>query len=176
MATPTLKFLIENTEAKAFKKGEILLQKGDHTNYVFYVESGCLRSYIIDEKGKEHIYQFAPEDHFISDEDAVMYQIPAILWIDAIEDSTIRLLKSPATQALEKESALEINNMLQRKIQTLRKRILQLLGSSAEERYEEFVKTYPTLTQRIPLKMIASYLGITPESLSRVRKDLSLKK
>ncbi|HEX8545387.1 MAG TPA: Crp/Fnr family transcriptional regulator [Cytophagaceae bacterium] len=170
-----LKADLENLPSRSVRKGKILLGKGQQTENIFYVEKGCLRSYIIDSKGKEHIYQFAPEDYFISDEDAVMLQTPATLWIDAVEDSEIKILKRPSSQDVDKDSAVEMTHLLERKIHTLRKRILQLLGSSAEERYEEFLKIYPTLAQRLPQKMIASYLGITPESLSRVRKDITRK-
>jgi len=165
--------------SRSIKKGEYLLRPGDLTKNFFYVEKGCLRSYVTDSKGKEHVYQFAPEDWVISDEEALMENKPAILYIDAIEDSEIKVLSNPDLNEwtnLDKDAASQMIQQLQKKINTFRRRIIQLLSASAEQRYSTFIKTYPNLAQRIPQKMIASYLGITPESLSRVRKELSEKK
>ena len=122
-----IKTLLEKAESKTFKKGEILLRKGELIDFIFYVEKGCLRSYILDVNAKEHIYQFASEDHFISDEDAVMNHTPSILYIDAIEDSTIKLIKRSYKSDADDEATREINELLERKIGVLRKRILQLL-------------------------------------------------
>ena len=127
----------------------------------------------MDDKGKEHIFQFAPEDWILSDEEALSEHKQAILYIDAIEDSVIRIIKAPSQEDMttfEKDFLLENIQKLTRKVNSLRRRIFLLLGATAEERYSSFVKTYPNLAMRVPLKMIASYLGITPESLSRVRK------
>ncbi|HYG15166.1 MAG TPA: Crp/Fnr family transcriptional regulator [Bacteroidia bacterium] len=161
------------------KKGEILLSAGDISSKVYYVQEGCLRSYLIDDNGKEHIYQFAPEDWVISDEEALLQQKPALLFIDAVEDSVVKILNRPANlkeDNVDPETALQILDKFEKKVNSLRSRIIQLLSASAEERYSVFVKTYPNLIQRVPQKMIASYLGITPESLSRVRKEILNKK
>jgi CRP-like cAMP-binding protein len=160
------------------RKGEILLRAGEMTNAAYYVETGCLRSYLIDDKGKEHIYQFAPEDWIISDEEAMQEQKPALLYIDAIEDSVIRVIHQPSDlkSNLDNDTAQQLLNSLEKKVNAFRRRIIQLLSATAEERYLAFIKTYPDLAQRVPLKMIASYLGITPESLSRVRKELVSRK
>ena len=174
-----LSSILKNTPIKKIKKGEILLSNGDLSDSFFHVVKGCLRSYIIDNKGKEHVFQFAPEDWIISDQESMMNNGPAILNIDAIEDSQIKIIKRPSEKTmtgLDKESLLEMNTKLLRRINSLQKRVIQLLSSSAEERYTEFLKTYPNLAQRVPQKMIASYLGITPEGLSRVRKELVRKK
>ena len=168
-----------NAPTTMVKKGEILLRNGDNSDWFFYVEKGCLRSYTIDSKGKEHVFQFAPEDWLISDQESIMNNGLAILNIDAIEDSQIKIIKRPSEKpmtGMDKELLLYMNNKLLRKIYSQQKRIIQLLSSSAEERYIEFIKLYPNLAQRVPQKMIASYLGITPESLSRVRKELVKKK
>ena len=160
-------------------KGQILLRPGDPADKVFYVESGCLRSYIIDDKGKEHIYQFAPEDWVITDEEAMMDDKPSILFVDAVEDSIIKIMNRPVdlqTTDMTLEESRQLIQKLQKKVYVFRRRIIQLLSASAEERYSSFVSTYPNLVQRVPQKMIASYLGITPESLSRVRKQLVGKK
>jgi CRP-like cAMP-binding protein len=159
-------------------KGEVILRAGERTNSVYYVERGCLRSYLIDDKGKAHIYQFAPKDWIISDEEALLEHKPALLFIDAIEDSIIKVVNQPdiIKANLDRETSIQALNSMEKKVNAFRRRIFQLLSATAEERYLSFIKTYPGLAQRVPQKMIASYLGITPESLSRVRKDLATKK
>ena len=161
---------------RTVKKGEFLLRAGEPTSHIYYVRKGCLRSYIIDDKGREHVYQFAPEDWLISDEQALMEGAPATLFIDAIEDTEVVELKRPAgswTNDLDPDTANDLITRLERKINAFRNRILLLLSATAEERYANFLEIYPGLAQRVPQKMIASYIGVTPESLSRVRKDMT---
>ncbi len=145
------------------KKGQILQSSGERNTKAYTVESGLLRSYSIDEHGKEHIFMFAPEGWIISD--AHLSDEDSLLFIDALEDSEIVVL----------EKSLDIQPLfakkLIRRMSVLQKRILMLMSSSAIERYDHFIKTYPDITQRVPQKMIASYLGITPEALSRVKKE-----
>jgi CRP-like cAMP-binding protein len=166
-------FLLEQTVTKKVKRGEILIEQGTSTFTSFYVEKGCLRSYITDSKGKEHILQFAPETWMISNSDELASEIIS-LTIDAIEDSVVRVItrnQAINENLLEKEGLIYMANKLRKHMSFLRKRILLLLSATAEERYDDFNQMYPNLANRIPQKMIASYLGITPESLSRVRKS-----
>ena len=148
------------------KKGQFLQRRGDLTSKIYYVKSGLLRSYTIDEKGKEHIFLFAPEDWIISD--YLPSNEPTDLFIDALED-TVAI-------ALEKEvsDTADIKKLLKR-MYVLQKRVIMLMSSTAITRYEHFVSTYPQMVQRVPQKMIASYLGITPEALSNVKKQFLLK-
>tara|TARA_R110002050_G_scaffold211300_1_gene347404 strand:+ start:4252 stop:4704 length:453 start_codon:yes stop_codon:yes gene_type:complete len=148
-------------ERLAIKKGQILQRKGDTNTKVYQVESGLLRSYSIDEKGKEHIYMFAPEDWLMADN--VPADLPADLFIDAIEDTVV------IAGAKDFDKGHNTVKLIKR-IGALQKRVIMLMSASAAERYEHFLKTYPQITQRVPQRMIASYLGITPETLSRVRK------
>ena len=143
------------------KKGEILQRKGDLNSKVYHVESGLLRSYSISDKGKEHIYMFAPEGWIIADN--VQPDVPCDLFIDALEDSII--IKK------EKDSKGEhdIPKLLKR-LGVLQKRVIMLMCASAIERYEHFLATYPDIVQRVPQKMIATYLGITPEALSAAKR------
>ncbi|HWZ23167.1 MAG TPA: Crp/Fnr family transcriptional regulator [Cytophagaceae bacterium] len=165
---------------KEVKKGEVLLRTGDLCDSFFKVIKGCLRSYIIDPKGKEHIVQFAPEEWLIGDQESMFNHVLATLNIDAIEDSTIAVIKFSQNENklsdLDKASLIDLNQKFQKRIFVLQKRIIQLISATAEERYNEFNSTYPNLVKRVPQKMIASYLGITPESLSRVRKEIITKK
>ncbi|PTM02630.1 MAG: Crp/Fnr family transcriptional regulator [Bacteroidetes bacterium] len=148
-------------ERLEIKKGQILQRKGDTNTKVYQVESGLLRSYSIDEKGKEHIFMFAPEDWLMADN--VPADLPADLFIDALEDTVV------ITGAKDFDKGHDTVKLIKR-IGALQKRVIMLMSASAAERYEHFLKTYPQITQRVPQRMIASYLGITPETLSRVRK------
>lgn len=157
------------------KKGTLLVSAGDRTELAYYVVKGCLRSYVLDQKGKEHIFQFAPEDWIISDLEMIKNGGGAFLYIDAIEDSEIKEVPMAMMQGriYSKPELIEgVLKKFQNRVYSLQKRVIQLMSYTAEERYTEFLKTYPNLASRIPLKMIASYLGVTPESLSRVRRDL----
>ncbi len=170
--------IFNNLKTKSINKGTTLLRQGEHSNVVFKVLKGCLRSYVIDKSGKEHILQFAPEDWLISDMDSFINNKPSAIFIDAIEDSEVILLSNPTLENIvEQEQAflIEQNAKLMRSIITSNKRLIALLSATSEERYTDFVETYPTLMQRIPLKFIASYLGMTPEYLSEVRRKLTKK-
>ena len=148
------------------KKGETLQTKGDISNQVFAVKSGLLRSYTIDDKGKEHIFMFAPEGWLMADN--VEADQTCSLHIDAIEDSII--------VQLDRKEELDLDpKKIEKRLVVLQKRIIMLMSASALERYEDFVQTYPNIVQRVPQKMIASYLGLTPEALSKV-KNLRFKK
>lgn len=143
------------------KKGQILQSKGDLNSKVYQVESGLLRSFSIDEKGKEHNFQFAPENWIIAD--ASDKDQPCALFIDCLEDSTIiQIDKSFDSLSNEPQK-------VSKRLGALQKRIIMLMSASAIERYEHFEITYPEIVKRVTQKMIASYLGITPEALSAVR-------
>lgn len=165
-------------KTKLIKKGQVLLSPGDLKSEAYFVNSGLLRYFSIDEKGKEHIIQFAPEDWMMSDRDTTVFNEPSVFYIDAIEDTEVVIVKKdffPAIKNIVPE-ILELNIlMLHNSIRFMQKRLNMLLSATAEERYLDFIKLYPNLTLRVPQWMIASYLGVTPESLSRVRKDLAHK-
>ncbi len=165
-------------QTKKFKKGQVILRAGDLHSEIYFVHSGLLRSFSIDEKGKEHIIQFAPEDWMLSERDSAVFNEPAVFYIDAIEDTEVVVVKKDFFVEIQHivPKILQLNiRMLHNSIRFMQKRIDMLLSASAEERYLDFIKLYPNLTLRVPQWMIASYLGITPESLSRVRKDLAHK-
>ncbi|WP_231458772.1 MULTISPECIES: Crp/Fnr family transcriptional regulator [unclassified Pedobacter] len=162
---------------KKFDKNEIIQYTGDITKYGFFVCKGLLRAYSIDSKGKEHILQFAPENWLMSDRNS-MNNEPSVFFIDAIEHTEVVIMPYDfMEQAAIKVPCLQPmhNRLLNNSIRFMQKRINMLLSATAEERYLDFIKLYPNLTLRVPQWMIASYLGITPESLSRVRKELANK-
>lgn len=161
-----------------YKKGAVLLKRGEVCEHIFFVEKGLLRAYTLDDNGKEHIIQFATENWFISDRSSVFFNEPSTFYIEAVEETQTVILHRDFTQkAAEISVAFQQYNerLLQIHIYQLQSRINLLLGASAEERYLSFIQLYPDLLLRVPQLMIASYLGITPESLSRVRKELARK-
>ncbi len=168
------KFLVE----KRIGKGEILLQAGSVCNHSFFVEEGLLRSFSIDKQGKEHVIQFAPENWIISDRSSLLFQEPSEFFIDAVENTTLIMFDEEfVVKASELSAKYRSFNQkaLNNHIRHQQRRINRLLSATAEERYLNFIQLYPNITLRVPQWMIASYLGITPESLSRVRKELARK-
>ena len=168
------------TEVKSIKvkRGEVLQGAGDISKKAFRVESGCLKSYVLDSSGKEHIIQFAPENWLISDMASFFNQEPSKIFIEAIEDSNLQVFSHDAYSDLEKLNnrfILEMNHKLRNSLIANNKRLIALLSATAEQRYIEFTQTYPMLVQRLPLKLIASYIGITPEYLSEIRRKLAKK-
>jgi len=156
----------------SIKKGTILQRTGDRFLKSYFVKKGLLKSYVLDLKGKEHIFMFAPEHWLVSDIEAQSQNCPALIFIEAIEDSEIEIIDSNSRvhfKALPKPIIYDEFERLLKRCGTLQKRIIMLMSFSAKERYEEFLQTYPEIVQRVPQKLIASYLGITPQALSTIR-------
>ena len=163
--------LNDSISLKKVKKGTTLQSKGDRVLHDYYVRKGLLRSYTIDEKGKEHIFMFASEDWLMSDIESQVYNKTAELYIDALEDSEIEMIDRKAFREVNASRYFDGNelNKLLKRVAVLQRRVLMLMSASAIERYEHFIETYPDIVQRVPQKMIASYLGVTPEGLSKIR-------
>lgn len=167
------------THPLRIKKNDYLLREGEVSKQLAFVSKGCLRLYSIDAKGKEHILQFAPEFWWVGDMESFVRNKPSLYFIDAIEDSETLLMDHNNQQELFHripEAALFFQELMQNRQAATQKRIIYSMSASAEERYLDFIKTYPSFVQRVPQHMIASYLGITPESLSRIRKQVVGKK
>ncbi|WP_210149339.1 Crp/Fnr family transcriptional regulator [Chryseobacterium scophthalmum] len=165
-------------EMKKVGKHEMLLQEGEVCRNTFFVEKGLLRMYSIDKNGKEHVIQFAPENWLIGDRSSLYFNEKSRYYIEAVEDSEVLFLQPDFFSKLLEEfpNTIEKNDLIiQKHVKSLQDRINSLLGETAEERYLKFIKMFPDLLLRVPQWMIASYLGITPESLSRVRKELAKK-
>jgi CRP-like cAMP-binding protein len=169
--------LLQQSPAKrrAIPKGEVLQRPGDLVGRGYYVLEGCLRAFVIDTDGKEHVLQFAPEHWLIGDQKAAIRKIPATLFIDALEDSQVLEIDfGMALSGVERAELMDVLlNKLRNNVVALNDRIVDLLAATGEERYLRFIGTYPGLVQRLPQKLIASYLGLTPESLSRIRKGIA---
>ena len=158
--------------AKKLRKRQYLLQEGDVSDVVALVEKGALRAYTIDEKGVEHVLRFALEGAFIGDLSSFLNGRPSTYHIDALEDSELLLvsrsaydeicLRIPEFNSFTLAEMTAIYLMMQ-------ERINAILSLSVEERYSKFQMSFPDLVQRIPQHMIASYMGLTPETVSRIR-------
>ncbi len=170
--------LLENTYSlKSVEKGTILLEQAQICSEVYFVSQGLLRAYTLDENGKEHIIQFAPENWWLSDRNSFIYNEPSLFFIDATEDCHLIALSHDFFEVASTIPGFNDFNIkaLHNAVRLLQQRVNLLIGASAEDRYLDFIKRYPNLMLRVPQWMIASYLGITPESLSRVRKELTVR-
>lgn len=171
-----IELLPKSCSTVSLKKGDFALREGETCKHTFFIQSGLLKQYTLDNKGKEHILFFAPENWFVTNIESVHFNLPSNYFIEAVEDTRILLIDEKLILNLSQHNRafLEFNNkLLHSHIVSMQKRVTQLLSSSAEERYLDFIDSCPDLLMRIPQTMIASYLGITPESLSRVRNSLS---
>ena len=164
--------------ASHFSKGDILQREGENCSKAFFVKKGLLRSYTIDDKGKEHVFMFAPEKWVIADIESQEFNQPAKLFIDCLEASEVIILD----RSLLSKSELNIDqlknnvNLLSRRVAVLQRRVIMLMSASAKDRYELFLKTYPKIPNRVPQRMVASYLGITPQVLSKIRGQIAREK
>ena len=163
---------------KKLRKRQYLLQEGEICKSVAFVSKGMLRSYFVDEKSSEHIIQFAPEGWFISDLYSFITEDSSNLNIDAIESSELILISKTAHVFLENSvpGFFKFNYMQYRGAYiSLQRRLTDMFTLSTEDKYTKMLNIYPDIMQRVPQRMIASYLGLTPETLSRVRKKLLVK-
>ena len=165
-------------EEQALPRKAVLLNENDVCRASAFVVSGCLRGYTVDSNGFEHILQFAPPDWWIADMYSLITQKPGHLVIDALEDSEVLLLPKKEQEKLytripKFERFFRI--ITENSLVTNRQRLLDNLSLSAQERYAQFCKRYPTLIEKIPQKQVAAYIGVTPEFLSK-QKSAWLKK
>lgn len=160
------------------KRKQMILQEGLVCKHYFFVVEGCFKMYAIDEKGNQHNLQFAAENDWITDIGSFHSEKPSKLFIEAIEPSVILQIEQQDLYFLY-QNITKLNIIfkviIEHKFIELQNRVLQNISSTAQQRYLIFLEQYPHLAQRIPNTQIASYLGITPEFLSKIRKDLSLK-
>jgi CRP-like cAMP-binding protein len=161
---------------KSVRKRQYLLQAGDICRHAIFVAKGCLRSYTIDHNDVKHIFQFAIEGWAISDMYSFLTGEPATHYIDAIEDSELYLMdKAGKEELLDQIPGMEkvFRLALEKNYIANQRRINAMLSNNIEDRYLSFAGTYPQIVQRVPQHMIASYLGVTAETLRRMRKQLA---
>ncbi|PZX94515.1 Crp/Fnr family transcriptional regulator [Flavobacterium aquariorum] len=163
---------------KRLRKNQYLLQEGDVWRFNAFIINGCLRTYSINDKLQEHIINFAIENWWIGDRESLLNGTPSRFNIDAIEDSEVLLISKENFKMLMKsipQFQELVNLIIERSFAASQDRINNSISLNAEEKYTRFLEKQPQIAIRVPQHMVASYLGITPETLSRIRKQ-SLKK
>src|SRR5258705_978123 len=165
--------LIESVfQSKKFRKRQYFLQEGDVCKYTAFIVKGAMRQYTVDDKGEEHIARLSIENWWVNDRESLMKQIPSIYFIDAWEDTEALLVTQAAFFDLmdhipalsEWMRNIDVNFAI-----ASQRRLNAAISLSAEERYHDLEKNYPEFLQRFPQHIIASYLGINRETLSRIR-------
>jgi CRP-like cAMP-binding protein len=161
---------------KKLRRRQYLLQEGDVCKYISFVTEGLLKSYTVDEKGNEHINLFAWEGWWISDFAGFIFGNEAKLNIDAIEDSTVLLLSIENYEKMLTEVPVMeryFRVLYQNSLATKDSRLISAITHTAEEKYTMFLDTYPSISQRLPQHLIASYLGLSPETISRIKRKIT---
>ncbi|MCK0190280.1 Crp/Fnr family transcriptional regulator [Arenibacter sp. F20364] len=159
---------------KKLRRRQFLLQEGDVWRYNAFVSSGFLRKYSVDDKGTEHIMSFSPENYWTGDRESLVNETPSKFNIEALENAEILLFKKDDFDMLCKKFPLfnnMVNNILHRSFLTSQNRIHSSISLTSEEKYNNFVLKFPSIANRVPQHMIASYIGISPETLSRIRSQ-----
>ncbi|KAF2336873.1 Crp/Fnr family transcriptional regulator [Flavobacterium daemonense] len=167
-----VKIFEKSLEFRMVPKKTILLKAGEICNFEAYINKGCIREYFIDRNGQELTLQFAIEDWWVSDITSFEDQVPSDMYIETLEDCELLVLTRQSKENLINEVPhLErmFRLMIQRHLSKLQKRLFKTVSSTAMEQYVEFITRYPSISQRVSQQYIASYLGITPEFLSRLR-------
>jgi len=166
------KFFVPQT----LRRGEFLQRVGESVPYAAFVAAGCLRSYVIDSKGEEVILQFAPQNWWLGDSAFLTGGKTCECFIDAITRAELLVFDQGAFQKMMDETPIYAVNFriaFQKSAAAKDRRIVDALSRSVEERYLDFLKTYPAIANQVPQRMLASYLGVSPETVSRVRRHLS---
>jgi CRP/FNR family transcriptional regulator, anaerobic regulatory protein len=163
---------------RLYRKRQYVLQEGDTCNQFNFIVRGCLRMYKVDDKGNTHILQFATENWWLSNIGSFHERKPSELNIDALEDTMVLQINHENllllyTNAPKFDRIFRV--LIENSFVSLQKRLLQNISSTAEGRYNSFLDNYPHLTNRLPQTQVASFLGITPEFLSRLRNKQSKK-
>lgn len=163
---------------KKLRKKQFLLQEGDTWHYNAFVCSGFVRKYSVDNKGAEHIMNFSPENYWTGDRESLVNETPSKFNIEALENTEILLFKKEDFEMLCKKIPAfnnMVNNILHKSFLTSQNRIHSNISLTSEEKYNNFVLKFPSIANRVPQHMIASYIGISPETLSRIRSQANKK-
>lgn len=160
---------------KKIRRKQYILQEGDICRDMVFIQKGLLKSYRLDEKGSEHIILFGWEGWWISDFKSFLKQIPATLFIDAVKDTELLVISREAYEQLT--LAVPVMNryfriLYENSLVTKDERLISLNRFTAEEKFQRLIDYNPGMIQRVPQHLIASYLGLAPATLSRIRKRL----
>jgi CRP-like cAMP-binding protein len=166
-------YVLSHFTSKRVRKHQFLVQEGESVFNDYYVINGCLKAYHTDKEGKDYILQFALSDWWITDYQAYFKESKATINVDCIEESQLLCLSLHNREKLCADLH-KMEHFFRKKLNAgyvaLQQRILSLLNSSAKERYEQLLKQYPSLFQKVPKTLIAAYLGVSRETLSRLNK------
>jgi CRP-like cAMP-binding protein len=163
---------------RKIKRKQFILQENDVCKHYTFVVEGCFKKYYVDKKGIEHNLQFIAEDDWVMEIESFYSEKPSQFYIEAIEPSVVLQISKPDLLHLFSHHPKFDRNfrvIVENRFVEIEHRVLQNISSTAEERYLTFLKQYPKLSNRLPNTQIASYLGITPEFLSKIRNNISKK-
>lgn len=169
------KLFVGLLKTKAIKRKRFLLREGEICRYSTFVNKGCLRGFTYDRNGFEHVLTFAPPGWWIGDMYSIITQKPGTLNIEALEDSELLLLSKPDQELIcQKVPKLEhfFRIIIENSLVSSHQRLMESVSLSTEERYLNFCRKYPMLVKTLPQKQIASYLGVTPEFFSKMKREL----
>ncbi len=162
----------ETAVEKTLRRKDFLLQEGDICRYKSFVSKGFLRTYRTADNGQQHIMQFSPENNWVTDPESYNHHLPSCYNIDALEQTELVMwTKKDFDYLFSHIPALKVysDELVSRNLYRTRERVFSALSATAEEKYEMFVQTYPGMLARVPLHMVASFLGVSRETLSRIR-------
>ena len=159
---------------KRMRKRQFFLQEGDVCKQLGFIVKGSARMFSVDEKGHEHVIHFGLESSWITDPESSIQLIPSKYFIEMLEDSEVMVISVPSSQELRSKSRcfdLTVKAIDKHSTIAIQKRIHAAIGMTAEERFSDLSQNNPEYLERFPMNMIASYLGLSPETLSRIRKN-----
>ncbi|MDB5026048.1 MAG: Crp/Fnr family transcriptional regulator [Mucilaginibacter sp.] len=168
-------FFISLLKPIKLKRRQMLLEEGEICRFSSFVTHGCLRGFSVDENGFEHVLNFAPQNWWIADMYSLITQKPGVLNIEALEDTEILTLSKVSQEKLYLEVPVFerfFRIITENSLVSYQQRLLDNLSLTAEERYVNFCRRYPTLVNGLPSKQIASYIGVTPEFFSKLRHNM----
>jgi CRP-like cAMP-binding protein len=166
-------------DRKRMRKRQCFLREGDVCRYMGFIVKGSARIFSVDDKGHEHNMHFALESWWVRDQESMIDLTPSRYYIEMVEDSELLVISFPNLLELRNKSrCFDLTVRAHDRFQTIamQNRIHAAIGMTAEERYADLLRTYPEFLQRFPMNMIASYLGLSPETLSRIRKNAMIPK
>jgi len=165
-------------QPKTYKRKDFILEEGQVCKYSYFVTEGCLRGFTIDQNGFEHVLNFAPAGWWIADMYSLLTQKPGILNIEALENTEVLLLSKSRQEKLYTEiPQFErfFRVITENSLVSYQQRLIDNLSLTAEERYHNFCRRYPSLINTLPKKQIAAYIGVTPEFFSRMQRQMLIK-